>query len=192
MLTRLSSWRRKARRRPCVAAPWSVPNTFWLRLTASKLPSESHSNKFFFESLGSNLFQCLWISSLPYDSIDVHVRGYNNSPLDTTTITRKVLDQTKDIRKHALYDKDLRVNCIRSFKLNRSYTELLLWWHIDQRHCHSEAGKGTHRGRAGRCSYCAAIEHDAHLRRIGRSRRRLGRHQKWWVIYLSNGILLII
>ncbi len=46
----------------------------------------------------------------------------------------------------------------------------------DRRHCHSEAGKGTDRRRAGQCRHCVAIEHDAHLRRIGRSRPRLGCH----------------
>jgi hypothetical protein len=47
--------------------------------------------------------------SLPYDSIEVHVNTYNLSPLDPTVITRKVLDQTKDIKKHMNYNAETRV-----------------------------------------------------------------------------------
>ncbi|EFX67832.1 hypothetical protein DAPPUDRAFT_231784 [Daphnia pulex] len=65
---------------------------------------------------------CFEAADLPYDSVAVHVNDYNNSPLDSSAITRSVLDQTKDIRKHAKYDKDLRTDDIAIVKLDRVLT----------------------------------------------------------------------
>nr|CAH0102168.1 unnamed protein product [Daphnia galeata] len=64
-----------------------------------------------------------------YDSIDVYVANYNNSPFDTTSIRRKVTDVTEtstDIRKHPQFATgdatNPRINDIAILKLERDLT----------------------------------------------------------------------